>query len=138
MHSENSLRVYKKDGTGNLQSGFGVRPIRLCFLIFVSVGIGPEAALAQSASFRAVDINSDGVLTLDELTSAFGRNGAKRLLRSTDHNGDGRITISELRRGPFGDRGDDKRPGASNDDDDDRDDDRDDGNDEGDDGGDDD
>lgn len=102
---------------------------------FTNVVIFPTPAAAQSASFRSVDTNSDGVLTFNELAAAFGRDGANRLLNSTDHNGDGRITISELRRAPNDeDRDDDRRPGASNERDDDRDDDGDDGDDDGDDG----
>ncbi|MEO0543259.1 MAG: hypothetical protein AAFY99_05515 [Pseudomonadota bacterium] len=56
------------------------------------------AASAQSASFRSVDTNSDGVLTFDELVAEFGRDGANRLLLYADHNGDRRVTVSELRR----------------------------------------
>ena len=94
--------------------------IFLC-LVFASVAIFPNPSTAQSASFRSVDTNADRVLTLNELVAAFGRNGANRLLRTTDHNGDGRITISELRRGADDeDQGDDQRPGLSNDRDDDR------------------
>jgi len=106
-------------------------------VVFTGVALFPPPAAAQSASFRSVDTNRDGVLTFNELAAAFGRDGANRLLNSTDHNGDGRITISELRRGPEDeDRYDDRRPGSSNDRDDDRDDDGDDGDDGGDDGGD--
>lgn len=108
----------------------------LCILL-ASFAFSSTPAAAQSASFRSVDTNSDGVLTFNELAAAFGRNGANRVLRSTDHNGDGRITIRELRRGPDDDdRGRDQRPDSTNDRDDDPDDDRDDGDDAGDDGGD--
>ncbi len=62
-------------------------------------------ANAQTASFRSVDKNSDGVLSFNELVAAFGRAGAKRLLHRFDHSGDGRLTISELRAGR-GDRQD--------------------------------
>ncbi len=104
---------------------------------FTSAAVFPGPAAAQSASFRSVDTNSDGVLTFNELVAAFGRDGANRLLNSTDHDGDGRITILELRRGPDDEnRDDDRRPGSSSDRDDDRDDDGDDGDDGGDDGGD--
>ncbi len=71
----------------------------LLTLIFLLTVLIPATASAQSASFRAVDTNSDGVLSRNELIAAFGRMGAVRLLRSSDHNNDGRITISELRRG---------------------------------------
>lgn len=94
--------------------------IILC-VVFTSVALFPDPSSAQSASFRSVDTNSDRALTLDELVAAFGRNGANRLMRSTDHNGDGRITIPELRRGPDDeDRDDNRRPGSSRQADDDR------------------
>lgn len=101
----------------------------LLILLWLLMAWVPSTVSAQSASFRAVDTNSDGVLSRNELIAAFGRAGAARLLRSTDHNNDGRITIFELRRGPKDRRNDDR--------DDDRDDDDDDNGDDGDDGGDD-
>lgn len=105
-------------------------------VVLICSGILPGPSSAQSASFRAVDTNSDGVLTFGELVAAFGRSGATRLLGSSDHNGDGRITILELRRAPDdGGRSADRSPGSSNDRDDDRDDDRGDERDDGDDGG---
>ena len=113
--------------------------ISICVVFAIST-LSPVPAFAQSASFRSVDTNSDGVLTFDELVAKFGRDGANRLLRSTDHNGDRRITISELRRGPDDDgrdsneqRGD--RTVRDNDHADDRDDDRNDSDDGGDDDG---
>ncbi|WP_299592760.1 hypothetical protein [uncultured Tateyamaria sp.] len=98
-----------------------------------------SSAYAQSASFRSVDSNSDGSLSFDELVAAFGRDGATRLMRSTDHNGDSRITIRELRRGPREEpEGGTSRSGSGDNDDDDRDDrnDRDDNDDNDDNGGD--
>lgn len=97
-------------------------PARLCVRRVLLVGalclpflIVPVLGFAQSASFRSVDTNSDGVLTPDELIAAFGRAGANRLLRTTDHNGDRRITIAELRRGPIAqDGGDAATSGVSN------------------------
>ena len=98
--------------------------------VFSVAALSPSPGAAQSASFRSVDTNSDGVLTFDELVAEFDRDGANRLMRSTDHNGDGRITISELRRDPADDDHDeDKRQGPRTDRDDDREDDRDDGDD---------
>ncbi|MBY5935071.1 hypothetical protein KUV51_18850 [Tateyamaria omphalii] len=87
-----------------------------------------------------MDTNSDGVLSFNELVATFGRDGALRLMGSTDHNGDNMITIAELRRGPDEDRDDGARRDTSDetDDDDDRDDDDrddDDGDEGGDDGG---
>lgn len=116
----------------------GMRALVLCIGLTCFACI-PAPASAQSASFRSVDTNSDGVLTFDELVAEFGRDGANRLMRSTDHNGDGRITISELRRGPDDDdRDDDQRQVPRTDRDDDREDDQDDGDDDrGDNGGDD-
>lgn len=96
------------------------RLVLLC-LVLTSLVLSPNAASAQSASFRSVDTNSDGVLTFNELVAAFGRNGANSLLRRIDHNGDRRITILELRRGPIEEN--DRRSGSANDRDDDRDDD---------------
>ena len=108
------------------------RDIAVIALVMTNFAVSPVPASAQSASFRSVDTNSDRVLSFDELAAAFGRNGANRLLRSTDHNGDGRITIAELRRGPDDDNRDDDR---EDDGDDDGDDNRDDRGDPGDDGG---
>ena len=107
--------------------------IALCLLVS---GVH-SSAQAQSASFRSVDTNSDGVLSFNELISAFGLQGALRILRTIDHNGDMRITVRELRQGPK-DNGDDDGPGSGSesgedDDDDDDDDDGDDGGDDGDD-----
>jgi len=56
-------------------------------------------AFAQSDSFRNVDTNSDRVLSRDELVTAFGARGAARLLSQSDSNGDGKLTIQELRQG---------------------------------------
>lgn len=82
--------------------------------VLVLVAILPCSLAAQTASFRAVDTNSDGVLSVDELVAAFGRAGANRLLGSTDRNGDGQITILELRRGPDDDGGEDGQgPGSA-------------------------
>ncbi|MEM9476938.1 MAG: hypothetical protein AAGA71_16710 [Pseudomonadota bacterium] len=95
-----------------LRHQFGV----LVFILLPVLMLSPDFAFAQSASFRSVDTNSDRVLTFDELAAAFGRDGAIRLLRSTDHNGDGRITIPELRRRPERDDQDsDQKPGSSDD-----------------------
>lgn len=115
------------------------RPTVLMWMVLTVLWLFSTPASTQSASFRSVDTNGDGVLTFNELAAAFGSDGANRLLRSTDYNGDGRITIFELRRGPGDDdRDNDQRPGSSADRDDDRADDRDDGDDGGDDDGDDD
>lgn len=96
--------------------------------------LSAPVATAQSANFRSIDVNNDGVLSRSELIAAFGQAGAERLLRTHDHNGDGVISIRELRRGaisasesaPERDR-DDPRSGPGNSrGDEDRDDDRDD------------
>lgn len=78
-------------------------------------------AFAQSASFRSVDTNSDLVLSRDELVRAFGSRGAARLLSQSDHNGDGKLTISELRQKvrSGGNTGDAGRTNSDDDDDDD-------------------
>ena len=63
------------------------------------IGIGLSGkATAQTASFRSVDTNSDGVLSFNELVAAFGEAGARRLIEDIDRNGDSRITIRELRQ----------------------------------------
>lgn len=105
----------------------------LVVLTWLMLACVPSPADAQSASFRAVDTNSDGVLSRNELIAAFGRAGSNRLLQTTDHNNDGRITIFELRRGPNDRRAD---PEDEDDRDDDDDDNGDDDGDDGDDGGD--
>ena len=90
-----------------------------CLLLALS-GVASTAE-AQSASFRSVDTNRDGVLSFAELVAAFGREGALRLLRTTDFNGDNQITIRELRQGATDDTdGEDpsNRQGDQNDDDD--------------------
>ncbi|WP_366870337.1 hypothetical protein [uncultured Tateyamaria sp.] len=108
-----------------------VRPRRLpkslLFALVVSFA-SSSAALCQSASFRSVDTNSDGMLSFDELVAAFGRDGARQLMRTNDHNGDNRITIGEIRRGARDEpeegtsrRGSDADDNDDDDDDDDRD-----------------
>lgn len=142
MYLSSRTDVLPKTGQSCLSSAF--RRVLLHFLFPLSflVFFAAAPASAQSASFRAVDTNSDGVLSQSELVAAFGREGANRLLRSTDHNADGRITIPELRRGPNENDDDDSQQSAGDRDDnhdDDRDDDDgrdgDDGGDDGDNGG---
>lgn len=116
-------------------SSRAVPSVRVFWSITLLIGMAVEPASAQSASFRSVDTDRNGILTLNELVATFGREGANRLLQSTDHDGDGRITISELRRGSDDDRNNDERPGSPNDRDYDRDDDREEGDSDGDDGG---
>lgn len=53
---------------------------------------------AQSASFRSVDTNRDGVLSFDELAAQFGVEGARRLIQHSDSNNDNILTIPELRQ----------------------------------------
>lgn len=138
MHS----RHFKSFLTAIFDPGRGsprpVPSVRLCLSSALLICMAAGPASAQSASFRSVDTDRNGVLTYDELVAAFGREGANRLLRSTDHDGDGRITLPELRRGPDDGRDDDGRPGTANDRDGGRDDDRDDDRDDRDDGDDDD
>ena len=104
--------------------------------LLLPLPLTPLAAHAQSASFRSVDTDGDGVLSRGELVAAFGAAGAAQLLDRSDHNRVGILTISELRRDR---RDDDNRPDDDDrtDDDDDGDDDDDDGDDDndGDDGG---
>lgn len=69
-----------------------------------------------------MDKNSDGVLTLKELVAAFGRDGARELLRAIDRNGDNRLSIQELRKGRGNGRSRSNRERDDDDDDDDDDD----------------
>ena len=73
-----------------------IRANGACAILLICVTALP--VFAQSASFRSVDTNSNQVLSRNELIAAFGARGAKLLLSQSDHNGDGRLTISELRR----------------------------------------
>lgn len=106
----------------SLFARLGARVSCACAIVLLCAFLTP--AFAQSASFRNVDTNSDRVLSRDELVSAFGARGAARLLSQSDHNSDGKLTISELRQGyrSGGDTGDARR-GDRDDDDGDRDDD---------------
>jgi hypothetical protein len=91
--------------------------------LFMTVTFSAQAH-AQSASFRSVDTNRDGVLSLNELIAEFGRAGAERLLRQSDRNNDNTLTIQELRQRSDDDRDTDR---TTRDNDDDRDDSDDDG-----------
>ncbi len=96
-----------------------LRHVSVCLScgVFVAVAVlGP--AHAQSASFRSVDTNRDGVLSFDELRAEFGRSGAERLLRQSDRNNDRTLTIQELRQRSDGDDRSTDRTSGDNDDDD--------------------
>ena len=120
------------------QRKFGrVHRIGVVLLASITFAFSPASEVAaQTASFRSVDTNRDGVLDLEELEVAFGQAGARRLLSTVDRNNDGRITIPELRAtydddersqtGRNDDRDDDDRGDDRNDDDDDDEDDDDD------------
>ncbi len=109
--------------TGNRRHGATdhARILRAVLCVVPVLTVSPLQALAQSASFRSVDTDSDRRLNRAELTTAFGAAGAARLLNRSDHNGDGVLTVGELRRDPEDDRSD--RNARDNRDDDDRDDD---------------
>lgn len=106
----------------NLMAQLGAWIGGACAVLVICAFLTP--ALAQSASFRTVDTNSDRVLSRDELISAFGVRGAEQLLAQSDRNGDGKLTIFELRQGSRsrGDTGDtgrnDRDDGDENADDD--------------------
>ncbi|WP_189371861.1 hypothetical protein [Tateyamaria omphalii] len=107
-----------------------IRALRLAMSLLVMIAVSLtliSEAQAQSASFRSVDTNSDRMLSFDELVAAFGRDGARQLMRTTDHNGDNMITIGEIRRGSRAEpeRGTSRRGSSGDDGDDDDDDDRD-------------
>lgn len=110
-------------GVHKIRKTHGRLPTALCIVVALLIGFGLTAqASAQTASFRSVDRNADGVLSFNELVDAFGQAGARRLLERSDHNGDARLTIPELRSSRDDDRynGDDR---DDRNDDDDRDDD---------------
>lgn len=75
------------------------RRVTVCLAsgLLMTFGLALQAS-AQSASFRSVDTNRDGVLSYDELVQHFGRDGAERLLRDSDQNGDRKLTVQELRQ----------------------------------------
>ena len=54
-------------------------------------------AFAQSRSFSDVDRNNDGVLSEEELETAFGANGAFLFLKENDSDGDGYVSVAEIR-----------------------------------------
>lgn len=95
----------------------GLHRISMCLALYLVVTVTFSAqAHAQSASFRSVDTNRDGALSLDELISAFGRAGAERLLRQSDRNNDNTLTILELRQQSDDDDRDADRTSRDNDD----------------------
>ena len=53
-------------------------------------------AFAQSRSFSDVDRNNDGVLSEEELETAFGANGAFLFLKENDSDGDGYVSVAEI------------------------------------------
>lgn len=77
----------------------GLNRVSMCLALclFMTVTFSAQAH-AQSASFRSVDTNRDGVISLNELIAEFGRAGAERLLRQSDRNNDNILTIQELRQ----------------------------------------
>jgi hypothetical protein len=64
-------------------------------------------AVAQTARFRTVDTDSNGLLSYAELVAAFGRRGALSLLTSSDRNGDRQISVMELRQRAVAQQGQD-------------------------------
>ena len=79
-------------------------------------------AFAQALSFSAIDTNSDGVLSLEELEAAFGEDGALLLLSKNDRDGDKSISAAEVRLSQDDDDNDDDDDSDDSDDNDDDDD----------------
>ncbi|MFY2825170.1 hypothetical protein [Ruegeria sp. MALMAid1280] len=111
------------EGKGTFVSGNGRRaskrwPGAICHAVCIIwltcilyVGLGQfSTAEAQTASFRLVDTNADGVLSIDEFVAAFGTAGARKLLQDIDRNGDNRIPNIEPRGGRNNGKGRQKRP----------------------------
>lgn len=60
--------------------------------------IAAPAAIAQGVSFNDIDANGNGVLERAELESVFGANAQAALLKF-DADGDGTVTLAEVREG---------------------------------------
>ena len=75
-------------------------------------------AFAQARSFSAIDTNSDGVLSLEELEAAFGEDGALLLLSKNDRDSDKSISADEVRLSQDDDDNDDDDSDDNDDDDD--------------------
>ena len=54
-------------------------------------------AMAQGRPFSALDTDGNGMLSLGELTAAFGDRGATRILARGDADGDGMLSMDEVR-----------------------------------------
>lgn len=94
---------------------FGNSICVFCTTVVLLIGYSLSSeATAQTANFRSVDTNSDGILSFDELVAAFGETGARRLVQDNDRNGDNRITIIELRGGRDNGRQDNGKGGRGN------------------------
>lgn len=89
-----SLQIERRSNQPQRTRAIQVRKLGLALLLCSCV----TPAFAQSANFRAVDSNSDRKLSQDELETSFGASGAAQLLRQSDHNQDGQLTIFELRQ----------------------------------------
>ena len=54
-------------------------------------------AFAQARSFADVDTDGNGELSLEELKEAFGNAGANSILVRNDRDGDGAVTVAEIK-----------------------------------------
>ncbi len=59
------------------------------------LGLLPGLAVSQTMNFTQVDADGNGTLGMTELTTAFGTEGAARVLASQDANGDGMLSRAE-------------------------------------------
>ena len=90
-------------------------------------------AFAEAKKFSDVDQDGNGKLSIAELLKAFGEEGARSILKRSDRNGDGEVSLDEVKISHDDDESDDED--GSDDSDDDDDDDSDESNDSEDDGG---
>ncbi len=58
--------------------------------------LSASTALAQSLPFAEVDTDADGMLSNEELVAAFGEGGAE-ILMADDSDGDGMLSVAEIR-----------------------------------------
>jgi len=68
-------------------------------LATLMTGLFATAATAQAVPFSQIDTDADGILTYEELTVAFGSDGASTVLGNADADGNNSLTEAEIRSG---------------------------------------